>query len=458
VTKTTQEYSCTWILGPRLSEQLIKFDKLELDLGCYQLRRNGDVPKLEKTPMELLILLVAKNGQLVSREEIIEKLWGRDVFVDSEHGVNTAIRKIRQVLNDDREQPRFIETIVGKGYRFVAAIKVVPARTASEFVSRIPAPFGSDNGNSSGMQPPQPAPAELLEGEVPRQQTRNNSQALQVRPGAVEHVALLTRKPLKVVALCLGLVFVTFIVLGVLAARHSARVHWSREQAVPEIAELAAKGEYQRAFKLAEEAEKHIARDPRLLRLWPSFSGPVTVNSSPEGAEIYIKPYKPTSGMWEYLGRTPIEKRRLPFGFFRWKAEKPGFAPVERALFAASENDLREMTFQMFENDSAILGMVYVKGGSFSLQIPGFEGHQEVDLGNYWIDKFEVTNREFKAFVQAGGYTNPKFWKQKFLRNGRELSWKQAIAAFRDKTGRPGPSTWEIGDYPTNQADYPVTG
>jgi len=63
-----------------LSEQLTKFDELELDLGCYQLRRNGNVLKLEKAPMELLILLVAKKGQLVSREEIIEKLWGRDVF------------------------------------------------------------------------------------------------------------------------------------------------------------------------------------------------------------------------------------------------------------------------------------------------------------------------------------------------------------------------------------------
>ncbi len=63
-----------------MSEQLTKFDELELDLGCYQLRRNGNVLKLEKAPMELLILLVAKKGQLVSREEIIEKLWGRDVF------------------------------------------------------------------------------------------------------------------------------------------------------------------------------------------------------------------------------------------------------------------------------------------------------------------------------------------------------------------------------------------
>ena len=129
-------------------------------------------------------MLVAKKGQLVSREEIIEKLWGRNVFVDSEHGVNTAIRKVRQVLNDDREQPRFIETIVGKGYRFVAAIKVVPARTASEFVSQNPA-FGRENGHSSGIQPTQLVTAELLEGKVPRQQTEDNSEALERPPAGI---------------------------------------------------------------------------------------------------------------------------------------------------------------------------------------------------------------------------------------------------------------------------------
>ncbi|HTT17677.1 MAG TPA: winged helix-turn-helix domain-containing protein [Candidatus Sulfotelmatobacter sp.] len=103
----------------------LKFDDLELDLGSYQLRRNGSAVKLEKIPMELLILLASRNGQLVSREEIVEKLWGKDVFVDSAHGVNTAIRKIRNALQDDPEKPRFIETVVGKGYRFVAPL--VPA-------------------------------------------------------------------------------------------------------------------------------------------------------------------------------------------------------------------------------------------------------------------------------------------------------------------------------------------
>ena len=109
-----------------MSRAPLKFENVELDLSSYQLRRNGSVIKLERIPMDLLIMLAARNGQLVSREEIIEKLWGKDVFVDSEHGVNTAIRKIRNALQDDPESPRFIETVVGKGYRFVAPLASSP--------------------------------------------------------------------------------------------------------------------------------------------------------------------------------------------------------------------------------------------------------------------------------------------------------------------------------------------
>ncbi|PYX35565.1 MAG: hypothetical protein DMG74_01175 [Acidobacteria bacterium] len=115
-----------------MPEQLLKFDELELDLGSYQLRRNGSVLKLEKIPMELLIFLVARKNQLVSREEIIEKLWGNNVFVDSEHGVNTAIRKIRHAIGDDPDQPKFIETVVGKGYRFIAPVTVLPAHSVTD--------------------------------------------------------------------------------------------------------------------------------------------------------------------------------------------------------------------------------------------------------------------------------------------------------------------------------------
>jgi TolB-like protein/DNA-binding winged helix-turn-helix (wHTH) protein/Tfp pilus assembly protein PilF len=96
-------------------------------LRRYELRRGSSVLKLEKIPMELLILLVERRDQLVGREEIIARLWGKDVFLDTEQGINTAIRKIRLILGDDPNDPRFLQTIVGKGYRFVGPITVIPA-------------------------------------------------------------------------------------------------------------------------------------------------------------------------------------------------------------------------------------------------------------------------------------------------------------------------------------------
>jgi TolB-like protein/DNA-binding winged helix-turn-helix (wHTH) protein len=100
-------------------------DDFELDLKAGQLCRSGRVLKIERIPIEVLLLLVKQRGDVVSREEIINKIWGKDVYLDTDNAINGAIRKIRQVLKDDPEQPRFIQTITGKGYRFIAAV-VVP--------------------------------------------------------------------------------------------------------------------------------------------------------------------------------------------------------------------------------------------------------------------------------------------------------------------------------------------
>lgn len=101
------------------------FGPFELDSARYELRRNGRPLRIERIPMELLILLVSRGGDLVSRQEIVERLWGPGVYLDSEQGVNTAIRKLRQVLRDDSDNPKFIQTVVGKGYRFIATVSVL---------------------------------------------------------------------------------------------------------------------------------------------------------------------------------------------------------------------------------------------------------------------------------------------------------------------------------------------
>jgi TolB-like protein/DNA-binding winged helix-turn-helix (wHTH) protein/Tfp pilus assembly protein PilF len=101
--------------------------EVELDLARYELRRRGRAVRLERQPMELLILLVEKQEQLVTRDEIVARLWGANPSVDAERSINTAIRKIRLALGDDPDKPRFVETVIGKGYRFIFPIQVIPA-------------------------------------------------------------------------------------------------------------------------------------------------------------------------------------------------------------------------------------------------------------------------------------------------------------------------------------------
>lgn len=102
--------------------------EIELDLGRYELRRQGRRVKLEKKPMELLIFLVSRRDQMVSRQEIVGRLWGSDLFIDTEPNINNIVRKIRTALGDDSAKPRFLETVVGKGYRFVGPLRVIDSR------------------------------------------------------------------------------------------------------------------------------------------------------------------------------------------------------------------------------------------------------------------------------------------------------------------------------------------
>ena len=115
-----------------MSEPVFQFEEFELHCGRFQLLRKGRLLRVEPKPLELLILLVSQKGHLVSRREIVEKLWTRDVFVDTDHSINTAIRKLRHLLRDDSETPKYIETVTGMGYRFVAHITVIePPVTAA---------------------------------------------------------------------------------------------------------------------------------------------------------------------------------------------------------------------------------------------------------------------------------------------------------------------------------------
>ncbi len=100
-------------------------EDFELDWRAYELRRKGRALKLSRIPLELLLLLVERRGELVTRDDIVERIWGKDVFLDTDNSINAAVRKIREVLKDNPEQPRFVQTVIGRGYRFIASVAEV---------------------------------------------------------------------------------------------------------------------------------------------------------------------------------------------------------------------------------------------------------------------------------------------------------------------------------------------
>lgn len=150
-----------------MPEKKVRFDDFQLDYGRFQLCRRGIPVRLEGLPLQLLMFLVEKRGQLVTREQISGELWSKDVFVDVEQGINTAIRKIRRALADDAGEPLYLQTVVGRGYRFVApaAEEDASSQAPAEVFAVSPEELGRAIMTAAGLDPENPrktpkAPAE----------------------------------------------------------------------------------------------------------------------------------------------------------------------------------------------------------------------------------------------------------------------------------------------------------
>ena len=253
------------------------------------------------------------------------------------------------------------------------------------------------------------------------------------------------------VAACL--VAVLAVAVGANYLRRTARIVQAQQRALPEIGRLAEKRDFVAALRLAEDAEQIIPGAPQLTSLLSEISVKASIQSTPAGANVEMMEYSDLGASWTSLGKTPIKQVRIPRGYFRWRLSKPGYAPTEAALGAS-----QELTFALEPEGSIPTGMVRVPGGRFSLNITELGALGPYRIEPFLIDRFEVTNREFKRFVDQGGYTNRGYWKHPLVQGGRTLTWEEAMDRFRDTTGRPGPSIWEGGRYPEGREDYPVTG
>jgi len=187
-------------------------------------------------------------------------------------------------------------------------------------------------------------------------------------------------------------------------------------------------------YKLAIEAEKNTWEDTTLKVLFRKCARYIDIITDPPGAKVYIKEYTMPDTSWSLLGVTPLDSFRVPIGIFRWKFEKEGYD----TLFAAASTwnvggdpDLIS-GYNIFRKldriDSLPEGMV---------RIPATET-ESGKIDDFYIGRYEVTNREFKQFLDAGGYGDRKYWKHEFKKDDKVISWEDIIKILVDQTGRPG--------------------
>ncbi len=248
-----------------------------------------------------------------------------------------------------------------------------------------------------------------------------------------------------------GLILIILLLaFGISVINRHSKIKWARESALPEIKRLSDAAEYAAAFDLVRKARKFLKNNPDFQKYESRLIQNVTFCTDPPGADIYLREYSDVDGTWEKMGVTPIDSLELPLlSFFQVKIVKEGYEETR-----AIASDYQDTFYRkLFPEGTIPEAMVYVDGFGDEVVSNHFG-----EKNGFFMDKYEVTNKQYKEFVDQGGYRNPQFWKQPFLMDGRELTWEEAMALFIDKSGRPGPASWEASDYPEGREDYPVSG
>jgi class 3 adenylate cyclase/dienelactone hydrolase len=213
------------------------------------------------------------------------------------------------------------------------------------------------------------------------------------------------------------------------------------------------------AFDMAVEAENYIPGDSALIKLWPVISTTISIETDPEGAEVLWKDYDAPDAEWRSVGTTPLKDVRFPRGYLRMEFRKEGYQTVEYAgpwTYGRLGPDIAKL--KLYPNGSLPEDMVLIPKNKTDMYIVGLEQYGPKNVSEFLMDRHEVTNARYKAFMDAGGYTNKSYWPTVISEDGKEIPFEKAISMFLDKTGRQGPASWEAGTYPDGQENLPVTG
>jgi len=266
----------------------------------------------------------------------------------------------------------------------------------------------------------------------------------------------------------LGVAALLVLTAGGWFAWRTANVRWARAR-VAQVAALAEAGRYFDAYDLAVEVDAYVPGDPTITKVLSTISDTVSVTTEPPGATVYLKPFTggetATTSSRRPLGSSPFANVRIARGEYVLSIEKEGYAPVERTIsgVAARAGALTIMPppirveQRLLPASGVPARMVFVPGGDYRLISWSRPTDRRVRLDDYFIDKYEVSNQEYKEFINAGGYVKREFWKHPFVKDGRTIPWDDAMGTLVDRTGLPGPRTWSNQSFSEGRADHPVT-
>jgi formylglycine-generating enzyme required for sulfatase activity len=250
-------------------------------------------------------------------------------------------------------------------------------------------------------------------------------------------------------------------------AWRTAKVRAARAR-IAEISSLAEGGRTAEAFDLAMAVQRYLPSDPTIAGLLPAISDTVSVTTEPAGASISVKRFANggAPAPRQLLGTSPIASVRIARGQYVLSIEKDGYAPIERTIsgvafrvgaLTITPPPIR-ITQQLMPAGGVPDRMAFVPGGDYRLISWSRPTDRRVRLADFFIDKYEVSNREFKEFISAGGYVKRQFWTHPFIQNGRPIPFDEALRLLVDRTGLPGPRSWSNQTFPEGKADHPVTG
>jgi eukaryotic-like serine/threonine-protein kinase len=259
-----------------------------------------------------------------------------------------------------------------------------------------------------------------------------------------------------------------------------------KTELLKQLESLVKSEKYYEASLLVENQKSVLDNDSLFKQLILFIYDTLSVSSEPSGAKVYLLRYNPdktdSTGKRKLIGETPIKNFQIVRGDYLITIEKSAeqketseneltfpfgkveYIPVKRV--ASSYPIMKEfpvivrgikINAKLIEKDKLPENMVFVPGGNHKLMSSSVQQEKPLTLDNFFIDKYEVSNADYKKFISAGGYFRKEYWKHKFIKQGKEILWQEAMKLFIDRTNLNGPRSWVNQIYPEGKEKYPVT-